>query len=315
MNNICQLCPHKCSLSVGEYGKCKVRKFDGNNFVLDYYGKITTIAVEPIEKKPIYHFKPNSKVLSVGGFSCNMSCDFCQNYLISQANKINKYKTLMPDDVISLAKEKECSGICVTFNEPTIYYEYLFDLAKEAHNNGLFFIIKTNGYLCEDPWFSLLSVVDAVNIDYKGNEWYYEKVAGISSNTYPTILDNIKKALTQTHVEISIPIHYDYKLEDYNDVFNILEEKKETPIHLLKIFSVNKNFDPIVQDDVIFDMRNELLKTFPFVYVQNIFSQKGKDARKTYDPITKEVLINREALKSEILVGEDDNNIEKYFTM
>jgi pyruvate formate lyase activating enzyme len=128
----CLVCPHNCKLREGQRGICQAR-IGQSGVKLDAFGKITTAAVEPIEKKPIYHYKPNLKTLSIGGFGCSMFCDFCENWQVSQVNKSDSSEYLSPIDVINLAIKESCGAICFTYNEPIIYFEYLlelFDCAK-----------------------------------------------------------------------------------------------------------------------------------------------------------------------------------------
>ncbi|KKN30860.1 hypothetical protein LCGC14_0829850 [marine sediment metagenome] len=172
----CLLCPHFCLLKEGESGKCLVRKSDGEKIYLAAYGYLTNIAVEPIEKKPITHFLPGTKTLSIGSFGCSLFCKFCQNSHISQITGFEDSSIFTPNEVVKMAIEKECASVCMTYNEPIIQYEYLLDLAEECHKNDLKFVIKTNAFINKEPWKKICQVVDVFNIDFKGNREKYKTV-------------------------------------------------------------------------------------------------------------------------------------------
>lgn len=153
----CLLCPHRCSLRNGQAGICMARVGSANGIDLEAYGKLTQLAVEPIEKKPIWHYRPGLRVLSAGGYGCSFSCDYCQNWMVSQRDNAPK-KELSPNDLVRLALDKGCGGICFTYNEPIVYFEYVMDVAREAKVAGLDLILKTNAYAEQEPWDDLVGV-------------------------------------------------------------------------------------------------------------------------------------------------------------
>jgi len=174
----CQLCPHNCIIAEGKSGNCKVRKNISGKLYSLVYGKPCSIAVDPIEKKPQYHFLPGTSAFSIGTPGCNMHCKFCQNYEISQASPEDiPSKDLMPKDVIKEAVDSGCRSVAYTYTEPTIFYEYAEDCARLAHKAGLKNIFVTNGYINEKPLLDILPLIDGFHVDLKGfREDYYKNI-------------------------------------------------------------------------------------------------------------------------------------------
>ena len=134
---VCLLCSYYCKLEKGQSGICGVNKNIGDKIECLVYGHFSALNIDPIEKKPLYHFLPQSKSLSLGTVGCNFKCSFCQNYGISQEIKIDKSKYLSPVDVVKLAIKHSCKSISYTYNEPTIFYPYAKDIALEAKKYGI----------------------------------------------------------------------------------------------------------------------------------------------------------------------------------
>jgi len=231
----CLICPNYCTLAEGETGKCGVRTNKENKIVLDTYGIISAMAVEPIEKKPITHVLQGTKTLSIGSYGCSLKCKFCENHLISQDQINITKKRYTCREIVLIAKQYDCASICMTYNEPTISFEFLYDLAMEAKLSGLKFVIKTNGYVNREVWQGVCSIADIMNIDWKGNYQSYIKMAG----GFPSIVFNrIKEAVADgVHVEISIPLHDQMEPEHLSEFGEMLYEECVTniPCHLLKI--------------------------------------------------------------------------------
>ncbi len=237
---MCCICPNICVLGELETGECGVRTCRDGKIELDTYGIVSAMAVEPIEKKPITHFLPGTKTLSFGGFGCSLKCKFCENHKISQA-KVSKGNFYSPQKIIALAKEHKCPSVCMTYNEPTISYEFLMDVVEEAHSNGLKFILKTNAYVNSGPWAEICSVVDCMNIDWKGNFNSYLEMTGARRDV---VFDRIMSACANgVHVEISIPLHdgmkEDHLMKFGEKIYNgcLGNHYNDIPCHLLKIQS------------------------------------------------------------------------------
>lgn len=176
----CQLCPHHCHIADGKTGVCRSRRNDGSMLVSEVYASPCALAIDPIEKKPLYHFHPGTKCLSLACTGCNFRCLNCQNHDISQVSpeQVDHYH-LTPSEVVSLCRKHHCPGIAYTYTEPLTYIEYITDTARLAHEAGLWNILVTAGYVCEKPLADLLPYLDAANIDLKSfSDDIYMRVSG-----------------------------------------------------------------------------------------------------------------------------------------
>ena len=176
----CQRCPHHCKIANGKTGICRSRRNKDDVLVSEVYGKPCSLAIDPIEKKPLYHFHPGTKCLSIACIGCNFRCLNCQNYEISQVSPSDVgHYDLSPQSVVDLCLEHHCPGIAYTYTEPLTYLEYIVDTARLAHENGLWNILVTAGYVCQEPLADLLPYLDAANIDLKSfSDDIYQKVSG-----------------------------------------------------------------------------------------------------------------------------------------
>ena len=177
----CQLCPHHCHISEGKTGICRSRRNRGGVLISDVYGRPCSLAIDPIEKKPLYHFHPGTKCLSIACTGCNLRCLNCQNHDISQVSPSEAgHYNLSPSQVVELCKEHHCPGIAYTYTEPLTYLEYITDTARLAHEAGLWNILVTAGYVCQKPLKTLLPYLDAANIDLKSfSDDIYMKISGV----------------------------------------------------------------------------------------------------------------------------------------
>lgn len=201
----CKLCPIECSFKSDGKGRCIARAAkDGFVYPL-FYGKISSIGIDPIEKKPLYHFHPSSHILSVGFIGCNLKCPFCQNYRISQEQSETNF--FSSEDILSLAlktkKENGNIGIAFTYNEPIVNFEYVYNTAKLFKENNLATVLITNGYINQKPLMTLLPYIDALNIDIKGDNAMYKNLLGANDNALDTVLKTISVARKYSHVEVT----------------------------------------------------------------------------------------------------------------
>lgn len=176
----CLLCPHHCRIANGKTGVCRSRRNYDGTLVSEVYAQPCSLAIDPIEKKPLYHFHPGTQCLSIACTGCNFRCLNCQNHEISQVapNEVGHYN-LSPQEVVSLCMEHHCPGIAYTYTEPLTYIEYVADTARLAHDKGLWNILVTAGYVCQEPLADLLPFIDAANIDLKSfNDDIYQRVSG-----------------------------------------------------------------------------------------------------------------------------------------
>lgn len=186
----CQLCPHHCRIANGKTGICRSRRNDNGTLITDVYARPCSIAIDPIEKKPLYHFHPGTKCLSIACTGCNFRCLNCQNHDISQVapDDIPHYE-LTPEQVVELCLQNHCPGIAYTYTEPLTYIEYITDTARLAHERGLWNILVSAGYVCQEPLAELLPCLDAANIDIKAfSDHIYHRICG---GHLQTVLDTI----------------------------------------------------------------------------------------------------------------------------
>ncbi len=198
----CKLCPNMCVISEGKTGSCRVRKnISGKLYSLNY-GKLVSLGVDNIEKKPLYHFMPGTFTLSLATVGCNLHCMFCQNYQISQSDEIlGEY--VPPEKVVNIAIERGLKSISYTYTEPSIFFEYMLDVAKIAKKRGILNIIVSNGYINEKPLEELAQYIDAANIDFKSiDSQFYRKYCGVKSVS--PVIRTIKYLKSSgVHVEVT----------------------------------------------------------------------------------------------------------------
>ncbi|MCR4792247.1 MAG: AmmeMemoRadiSam system radical SAM enzyme [Lachnospiraceae bacterium] len=238
---ICHVCPHHCRLSEGSVGRCHARKNENGESVCANYGRITSIALDPIEKKPLAFFYPGTKVLSVGSFGCNMSCPFCQNYDISAVGEsfFQKLYHLSPEELASIAEEHIPDGnigVAYTYNEALVGYEYVRDCARIVHEKGMKNVLVTNGNAELSVLEEILPYIDAMNIDLKCfSEEGYEKLSG----SFDAVRNFITRAAQEAHVEITTLI-----VPDLSDDINDMDREAEwlagidpdIPLHITRYF-------------------------------------------------------------------------------
>lgn len=203
---VCGICPHHCSLIEGAVGRCRARVARGGEVVPLNYGLVTSLALDPIEKKPLARFRPGSTVLSVGSFGCNLSCPFCQNASIAQAGRNDvSWREIAPDELVAQAlglRASGCVGIAYTYNEPVVGFEFVRDCARLAHEAGLVNVLVSNGMIEEEPLKELSPLVDAANIDLKGfSQGFYDLVSGNYATVRRTI--EVLAGLPACHLEVT----------------------------------------------------------------------------------------------------------------
>ncbi len=239
MRATCNICPHTCAPENGEYGLCRARKSESGAIVCANYGKLTALALDPIEKKPLHHFHPGSNILSVGSFGCNMRCQFCQNSSISMADATVNTRYTSPEGLVAMAVEAQTNGnigIAYTYNEPLVGYEYVYDCATLAHHAGLLNVLVTNGFVNQAPLLKLLPHIDAMNIDLKAfSAEFYEEAGG----TLETVKNTISTSAAHCHVEITTLI-----IPGLNDNVDEMQQQcawlasigKSIPLHITRFF-------------------------------------------------------------------------------
>lgn len=229
---LCGLCPHTCRIANGEAGICKVRVNKHDHLELPYFGMLSAIAVDPIEKKPLFHFYPGKPIFSVGFYGCSFRCPFCQNYRISQ--EVDKSgQRVTPENCVGLALQHDSFGIAYTYSEPLVHFEYVVQTSEIGREAGLKNILVTNGYLNPKPTKELLKVTDAANVDLKSfNDDFYREELGGSLNP---ILRFIEAAAASIHLEVTtlvIPGKNDSP-EEISEIARFLSSvNRGIPLHL-----------------------------------------------------------------------------------
>lgn len=237
----CCLCPHECRIVNGLTGICGVRRnIDGKLYSL-VYGETTSVALDPIEKKPLYHYHPGEYILSLGTKGCNFKCPFCQNWAISQDFEARTDK-ITPEWAVKKAKECKSFGIAYTYNEPFIWYEFVLDTAKLARKEGLENVLVTNGYVNPEPLEEMLPFIGAMNVDLKSiDDEFYRKYC---KGSLEPVLNTIKRSARSCHVEITTLV-----IPGLNDADEVLSKLvawicdnvgPDVPLHFSRYFPCYK---------------------------------------------------------------------------
>ena len=267
----CLACAHKCLIRKENTGICGVRKNINGKLYLLVYGKVASMNVDPIEKKPLYHFLPGTKAFSIGTIGCNFKCGFCQNFEISQVREIIG-EEITPEKIVENAIKTGCKSIAYTYNEPGIFIEFVKDIAKLAKEKELKNILVTNGYLSKESFDYIKDYIDVMNIDLKGSDKFYQENCG--AKVQP-VLDTIKRAhKAGIHIEITtllIPGLNDNEKELEKIAKFIASVDKKIPWHISRFFPMykmlDKNITPISSLEKAYKIGKKHLK---YVYVGNV---------------------------------------------
>lgn len=241
----CLLCPHNCHIKSNKKGICGVRINKDGDLFAESYGQISSLALDPIEKKPLYRFFPGSFILSVGSYGCNFSCSFCQNNSISFGIPYTSY--MSPENLVNKAfslKDSDNIGLAYTYNEPFMSYEYVLDCCKLIRDKGMKNVLVTNGYVQKAPLSEILPYIDAMNIDLKSfSQDFYKKVC---NGDVEHVKDTIRLASSACHVEITclvIPGLNDSPEEIEAMSIWLSNLSPEIPLHLTRFFPRYKMMD------------------------------------------------------------------------
>ncbi len=267
----CLLCPKKCLITCGGIGFCGVRKnIDGTLYSL-VYGKTTGMAVDPIEKKPLYHFHPGEFIFSLGTRGCNLGCVFCQNWRISQ-NLNACLEDITKEEIVEQALRRKTFGIAYTYNEPFIWYEFVRDTAALAKENGLENVLVTNGYVNLEPLEELLPLIGAMNIDLKAmDDQFYRSIC---KATLDPVLNTIKRAKQSTYIELTnliIPTlnDSDEQIEKLAD-WILNNTGADTPLHLSRYFPCYELNLPLTPVETLKRAKAIAEKKLKYVYLGNV---------------------------------------------
>lgn len=296
----CNLCPHKCLITDGNHGKCLIRKnIDGCLYALGY-GRIISAQVDPIEKKPLYHYYPGSQILSVGFSGCNMRCQFCQNYQLSQ--EFIETDIVPVDKLLASTKE----ALAFTYNEPFINFEYVYDVAVGLKKQGKRVVLVTNGLVSHQPLKKLLPFVDAFNVDLKGNEAFYKQMGGQRKQ----VLDNLL-LMAEKHLEVTtLLVNNHVSLEDIEEISKeVAAINQDIPFHISRYFPSYQMFEEETPLSLMIEAKEVAKKHLNHVYLGNMNADQN-----TYCSACGRLLIERFRYQTSVKISQcpcgQDNNIE-----
>ncbi len=300
----CLLCPHKCFIKPGQRGFCRARKNEDNRLYALNDGQVTSLALDPVEKKPLYHFYPGKLVLSVGTWGCNLQCQFCQNWQI--AHKEPDFIRMSPQEVVSLALEQQEQrgniGLAYTYSEPFMWFEYLLDTCKIAKQAGLKNILVTNGYVNPEPLGALLPYVDAMNIDVKGFQEDFYRL--ICAGKLDPVCKTVALSWEQCHVELTtllIPGRND-KPEEIKELAQWVASMDERiPLHLSRYFPQYKMNVPKTPLDTLRKAKEIASQYLAYVYLGNV-SLEGEENTKCL--ACGAILLERTGYTTNVHVGQ-----------
>lgn len=307
----CRLCPHGCLITSEETGVCRVRHHRRGKLYTENYGFCTSAGLDPIEKKPLYHFHPGEYIFSVGTKGCNLKCQHCQNWSIAHGEP-QKHE-LAPEDLVAMVKKKmqgiASLGIAYTYSEPSVWYEYVFDVARLARQDGLKNVLVTNAFLSEEALLHLVSYIDAMNIDIKGfSEEFYRKICGARLGP---VLEATKRAAQHCHVEITTLVIPDLNDDpgEINSLCRWIAEElgPDTPLHLSRYFPNYKLDYPSTPVETLERSQDIARQHLNYVYLGNV----GGTGSNTYCPQCAALVIERQYGTISLQGLTEDNNCQE----
>lgn len=292
----CGICPHKCNLSEGQRGLCKSRINRGGRLITEAYGHLCALHIDPVEKKPLLHFYPNSRCLSLAATGCNFACRNCQNWEISQAEPASiPSEYYPPEQIVKTCLETDCPAIAYTYTEPITFFEYMYDTAKLAHETGIRNILVSAGYINEAPLRQLCEVIDAANIDLKSfSDELYVK---INCGHLAPVLDTLQ-TMKEAGVWLEIT---NLVIPTVNDSMDMIREMchwlskngfKDTPLHFSRFFPMYQMQDiPPTPVKTLIEARDIAREEgLEFVYIGNV---DNADMESTFCPSCHHLLVKR----------------------
>lgn len=270
---VCALCPHRCKILEGAVGICRVRRNVGGKLYSVNYAQVSSISMDPIKKKPLYNFYPENKILSVGTFGCNLRCSFCQNWTIAHADP--KTMHMSSEELVKEALSLKADGnigIAFTYNEPSIWYEFILETVKISKGVGLKNVLVTNGFINNEPLNELLPYIDAMNIDVKGfTDKFYSKIC---KGTLEDVKKTVETSAKKCHVEVTTLI-----IPDLNDSVEEIDKlaswlasiDSEIPLHLTRYFpNYEMRNKPPTPIDTLEKLKSQADKYLKYVYLGNV---------------------------------------------
>jgi len=300
----CVLCPHNCVIRKEKYGVCGVRKNKGGTLYSEIYGRLTSVAMDPIEKKPLYHFYPGTRILSIGTKGCNMKCPYCQNWHISQ-DRTAQTTYYSKEDIVRAAVHETPIGIAYTYSEPIIWFEYVLDTSLLAREQGLKNVMVTNGFINQEPLLRLLEVIDAMNIDLKS--FRENTMVKVQKARLTDVLKTIDAAHAGgCHIEITtlVVTGINDDMDEMRDIIDFIASvDKNIPWHVSRYYP-NYKYDRDATDiGFLMKVHEEAGKKLNFVYCGNI--PLGKTGHDTICPSCKSTAVSRSGYLTKLINLKD----------
>ena len=265
----CELCPRHCVIRPGSRGFCGHRANEDGALIAAEYGRVAALGIDPIEKKPLYHFHPGAVILSAGANGCNLACKFCQNWHLSGGHARADF--LAPASLAPRGAAGGSIGVAFTYNEPTIWFEYILDNARLLREQGLAVVLVTNGYLEPEPWDELCQWVDAMNVDVKGDDEFYR---GLTGGRLAPVRRNVEAAhRAGVHIEVTnlLVTGANDRPEQIGEMVEWLADlSTDIPLHLSRYFPQHEWTAPATPTDTMLAAWELARSRLPFVYVGNI---------------------------------------------
>lgn len=306
----CRICQRRCLVKDSQRGYCRTRLNRNGKFYSLIYGLVSTIMVSPIEKKPVYHFFPGSRWLSLGSYGCNFRCPGCQNWDIAHSEvreEIRLGKMTPPEELVRIAQKRKCLGISWTYNEPTLWFEYTLEGAILAKKNNLYTNYVTNGFITPEALDIIGPYLDVFRVDLKGfSEDSYKKIANVDD--FSGILEVIKRAREKWKMQVEVVTNIIPGMNDAEKDLSRMaswicsELSKDTPWHITRFFPQFKlsHFQPTPIETLEKTREMGLRRGLNYVYLGNVFGSEGGN---TFCPNCGQTLIVREGLETkEILL-------------
>jgi pyruvate formate lyase activating enzyme len=296
--NRCGICPQRCVLDEGALGVCGGRQVIDGRLVAVNYAQVSSLHLDPIEKKPLYHFYPGSEILSVGPNGCNLSCAWCQNWQISQ--NTSPTRTILPAELADIADAADSIGVAYTYAEPLVWFEYIRDAGRIFRERGLVNVFVTNGYVNAEPLKEILQIADAFNVDLKSADdfCYRNYCGGRLEDVRRTIqmIHDAGKHLEVTHLVVTGLSDDLRKIERLSSWLADLDPS--IPLHLSRYFPNNRYLEPATTSEFLVSALEVARSKLNWVYLGNIWLEVGQDSR---CPGCGAVLVRRRGYEVEVV--------------
>lgn len=285
----CLLCPNRCVIADGKRGICRIRTNRGGVLIADSYGEVVSLALDPVEKKPLFHFYPSMPILSTGPNGCNFRCGYCQNSEISQRTVATR--RVSPEQLVEMASREGSIGVAYTYTEPFVWFEYIRDAGRLVKDRGLVNVLVTNGYVSEKPLMELLPLIDAMNVDIKSmRPDFYTKVCG---GKLDDVLATVERASGSCHIEITnlVITGYNDTDDDFRELTDwIASVNPRMPLHFSRYFPQYTFTAPETPVERLIKAYEIAREKLPYVYVGNIHLEGASD---TFCPNCGSTLVGR----------------------